>query len=470
MNRPNILVFLTDDHGQWASSAYGNRELHTPVMQWLSDTGTRFDHAFSPNPVCSPARACFWTGQIPSRHGIHDYLMEPNEDPEHHGIAGAPTLGSMLKREGYRTGLVGKWHAGDYWQPMPGFDTWFTSLNGTNAIFGEQDYIDGTKRLSFFGHQEIILTDRALEFLREERSEKEPFFLFVGYTNTHTPHSGEAAPLAHHYRKASFRDIPRETYEGEHGHARIAPFDPDEPRRRESLAHYYAAVEAIDQQMLRLIAELESRGELENTLLVYTGDHGHMNGHHGLHTKANATIPANFVEETIHIPMLVRPAGGGSGRPVASPVDHCDLWATILDVAGAPVEKLRKNQVSPGHSLIPLMETPATSWRDIQFCEAGPSRMVRRGKLKLIRRFPYPSGLAVHDELYDLEKDPRECCNLIDQPEYEEAIRELSEAMEAFYAEYEDPAVSGTGAGLKVKHNVNDPWLRLPGEDDHRQN
>ena len=103
MSRPNLLVFLTDDHGQWASSAYGNRELHTPAMQWLADTGARFAHAHSPNPVCSPSRASFWTGQIPSRHGVHDWLLEPDEDPAHHGIAGRETLGSFLKEGGYRT-------------------------------------------------------------------------------------------------------------------------------------------------------------------------------------------------------------------------------------------------------------------------------------------------------------------------------------------------------------------------------
>ncbi|MFO7724863.1 MAG: sulfatase-like hydrolase/transferase, partial [Oceanipulchritudo sp.] len=337
--RPNILVFMTDDHGQWASGAYGNTEIQTPVMDWMAETGIRLDHAFCPIPVCSPARASFWTGRIPSAHGIHDWIAEPDRREDLPTIEEQKTLAVFLKEAGYRTGLVGKWHCGSCWRRQAGFDTWFTSALGTRAMAGKQAYFDNETVVEFHGHQHEILTDRVVRFLRdgerEANGERDPFFLFVGYTNTHTPHKGEPEPIVSRYRGSTFPDIPREPFSEVHGHARIEAFDPDEEGRREQLAQYYAAVDVIDRQLARIISELESSGELENTLIVYTSDHGHMNGHHGLHTKGNATIPGNFLEESIHVPLLVRwPGRLPAGRVVEQPVDHCDLFASLLDIAG----------------------------------------------------------------------------------------------------------------------------------------
>ena len=111
-NRPNILFFLTDDHGQWASRCYGNRELFTPSMDHLAATGVRMLNAFTPCPVCSPARACAFTGRLPSQHGIHDWLQEWDVAREHPGLAGQITLPQLLRRAGYQTALTGKWHMG----------------------------------------------------------------------------------------------------------------------------------------------------------------------------------------------------------------------------------------------------------------------------------------------------------------------------------------------------------------------
>ena len=471
MKQPNILVFLTDDHGQWASSAYGNTEIHSPVMQWMADTGACFTRATSPNPVCSPARATFWTGRIPSHHGVHDFLKEPDENHPHPGISGQESLGSHLKEAGYHTAMVGKWHAGQYLEAMPGFDLWFTSLRGTNAAFKEQDFIENGKRLSFFGHQEQFVTDRAIRYLREDRDPDAPFMLYVGYTNTHTPHQQEGAPLTHHYRKSDFRDIPQETYQGEHGHARIAPFDLEEPDRQESLAGYYAAVECIDQQMLRIVSELENQQLLEDTIIIYTSDHGHMNGHHGLHTKTNATVPNNFLEETIRVPLLIR----GPGIPeqegaVTEQVDHADTFATILDVAGVSAEQVAEKVCSPGRSYLPLLRREETDWRELQFCEHGPNRMVCDARFKFIHRKPPPTGLEVTDELYDLETDPRENRNVIDDPDHAETVARFLHELEAYFATYEDPAKSGwTEAGLSMYHNGRSSWEVLPWQSDHRQ-
>src|SRR5690606_31138664 len=108
---PNILVFLTDDHGQWASGSYGLRDVHTPSMGYLAATGARMTRAFTPSPVCSPARSCFSTGESASQHGIHDWIHEPEEVGRHHpGPRGQTNLGEPLQEAGYQTALIGKWH------------------------------------------------------------------------------------------------------------------------------------------------------------------------------------------------------------------------------------------------------------------------------------------------------------------------------------------------------------------------
>lgn len=471
MKRPNILVFLTDDHGQWASSAYGNREIRTPSMQWLADTGARMEHAFCPSAVCSPARASFFTGRIPSRHGIHDWIGEPDEDMELPHIEEQKTLPRFLKNAGYRTGLVGKWHCGRCWRKQDGFDTWFTSALGTNARFGRQAYYEGQELLEFHGHQETILTDRALAFLREDkdRSEDVPFFLFMGFTNTHTPHAGEVESIAQTYRSCSFEDIPRERDNPVHGHPRIAPFLVDDPSRREQLVQYYAAVDAIDRQMARIFAELESLGELDNTLIVYTSDHGHMNGHHGLHTKANATIPTNFLEESIHVPQIIRwPGVVESGRAARFPVDHCDLFASLLDAAGVDPVRATAEVGSPGKSWLPLMRGEPAAWRDYQVCEHSYSRMIRKDGLKLIRR--YPSKVAeFEDELYDMNEDPRECVNVLGNGKYSAAVSELDIILNGHFQKYADPEMEGINMETIRRHNHRDPWATPAGTDDHRQ-
>ena len=207
VSRPNILVFLSDDHGQWAARPYGNRELVTPTLDHLARTGARMENAFTPCPVCSPARASFHTGRIPSAHGIHDHIGEQNVGAAHSGIAGQTSLAEVLQGQGYQTGLVGKWHLNHFRQPPLGWDTWFSNATGTNARFGAQPFYEGSRRLELHGNQAHHLADRAVHFLRE-RDRRRPFYLFVGFTNTHAPHTGEPERWVQRYRECSFADLP----------------------------------------------------------------------------------------------------------------------------------------------------------------------------------------------------------------------------------------------------------------------
>ncbi len=464
--RKNILVFLTDDHGQWASRIYGNPELHTPTMDWIGETGACFENAFTPCPVCSPARASFWTGLIPSAHGIHDHIG----NREHPGVDGFETLAMRLRALGYRTGLCGKWHChahGD--KPQPGFDYWFSQWGGTKAVAGEQPFSENGERRDLQGQQAPLITDAALRFLRRDTgnipTEDQPFFLFVGFSDTHAPFATLPERLVNHYRKAAFAAIPDETPA-----AHLPPREPgdyfgrmSEPEAaREALAQYYASVSMIDEQMGRLIDELEGMGALEDTLIVYTGDHGHMNGHHGLVTKGNASVPVNFYEESIRIPMLVRlPGEIAPGTRCPEPVDLCDLHSTLRDRAGDPQTSPR---LGPGRSLRQLWAVEAANaeqappWRDFQCVEYGSARMIRdRAGHKLVRRRPCPHG-AFPDEFYDLARDPRETENRIDDPACQNLIAELDETLRKFHATHADPAREGLRATELPPPNAQPAW------------
>lgn len=456
---PNILVFLTDDHGQWASGAYGNRELHTPAMDWLAATGIRFENGYTTTPVCSPARATFWTGQLPSAHGLHDYLYEASPEPTTHpGIRDQETLGEALQSGGYRVGLTGKWHCGHPNHPRQAFETWFTSARGTNAAFREQLFYEKKEMVEWYGHQSPRVTDRAIQFLREQK-DSEPFFLFVGYTDTHTPHQGAPEFLAAKTRQNQFVDIPKEEYEGQNGEAR-RPMPPPGEERHEHLAQYYAAVETIDQQMGRILMELENRGMMKNTLIVYTSDHGHMNGQHGLHCKGNATLPQNFLEESIRVPMILRWQDQWKGGQVRKEFfDHCDLHATLRKAAGQFDAARERAEKRPGQPLADreLQGTLPNGWKQEQICEYGNARMIRKSRFKLIRRYPGVNG-RFPDELYDVQEDPRETTNRIEDPDLQSVVDQLSDRLEEHFAEFEVASRSGKEIGRTPWCNPHQAW------------
>ena len=125
---PNIIVFFSDDHAQWALPCYGNSEIIAPNLNHLAETGAVMQNAFTPCPVCSPARASFWTGLYPSQHGIHDHLAEDDEDVQFTDwLADMPTLADYLHDAGYTTALCGKWHCGAGEIPKSGFDYWYSA-------------------------------------------------------------------------------------------------------------------------------------------------------------------------------------------------------------------------------------------------------------------------------------------------------------------------------------------------------
>lgn len=448
--RPNVLVFLTDDHAAWAAGCYGNRELYTPHLDGLARDGMRATRAFTPNPVCSPARACFFTGRLPSQHGIHDWLQESPRSPRD-WLRNETTLPQLLQGHGYRTGLVGKWHCGNSHLPQPGFDYWFGYADGQYPHFGRHRFVENGQPVEWEGRQAEHLADRASAFIRQ--SDRRPFFLCVGMVDTHSPFCDQPATWISRYADATFADIPDETA---HTPGWIRFGRPaDEARRRRWLTQYYAAVSTLDQQVGRILGTLEASGCAEDTLVIYTSDHGHMNGHHGLYTKGNATVPQNLLDESILVPLLTRwPGRIPAGQTLDAPVDHCDLFQTVLDAAGCmPPSGIHY----PGSSYLRLLEGRSLAWRDRQFCEYGNARMIRTEDWKYLQRLA-PHHDLYGDELYDLRSDPRETLNRIHDPECAGTASELRAAIEEYFQRHEDPDHSGRNILSLPPQNAGEPW------------
>ena len=303
--RPNILVLMTDDHGQWASHCYGNRELSTPNMDYLAETGARMQNAYTPCPVCSPARACSWTGRLPSQHE-YPRLGCPG-GRRHAGLArsgAAPGVGSA--GAGYRTGLAGKWHCGQGEIPGAGFD-FALAIPRTSIRIAERSSSRRTASRSRSADGEVrLVTSRALEFLGH-RDQERPFFLFVGYVNTHSPFQDHPERLVRRYRDAQFVDIPREKYHGPCKPIQLAA--QDEATQRKQLAQYYAAVTYVDEQIGALAGRTgHIRRPGEHTRRLYLGSRPHERSPRTL-PKGNATAPQKFLR-------------GVDPRSVPSPVAH----------------------------------------------------------------------------------------------------------------------------------------------------
>jgi choline-sulfatase len=454
-NPPNILVFLTDDHAQWAARCYGNSELVTPTFDFLAATGARMQNAYTPCPVCSPARASFWTGMTPSQHGIHDWIQEPVHPKAY--LEGQETLAQVLQKAGYQTGFVGKWHCGQSWVKQPGFDYYLGENKEQYPHKGKCLFRENNIPVEYTGQRSAFVTQKACDYL-EQRDQKQPFFLFVGYVDTHSPFKDHPERWEKYYETAKFSDIPKESYKGNATRLPgLLPKDPKEQRRR--LIEYYASVSYIDEQVGQVLDKLSAQGDLDNTLIVYTSDHGHMNGHHGLYYKGNATSPQNFYEESIKVPCLLRWPGHVPAASVHTEfVDHCDLHQTLREAAGlSPQENVK----SPGMSYLRLLPVIERLWRGAQFCEYGNARMVRTDAWKLIVRYaPHDALNGFGDELYDMKNDPRETKNVIKTKKNAAILAELRERLDAHFSVYENPLRSGKNVATQPPFNPNMPWSK----------
>lgn len=363
--QPNIIVFQTDDHAQWASSVYDNDQYPTPHLDRLAQRGIVMNNAFTTTPVCSPARASFFTGLLPSQHGVRDFISSQPQFHDKDWLAGLDTLPEQLSRAGYTCGLAGKWHIGRDMTPARGFDHW-RAMSGGYPTFhqGKQSTSHDGEMVETDAVLTDLITDNALSIL-EDRKRDQPFFLYVGYYGTHSPWSGQPETLV----PIDEPLVPLEPAPEGYCVLNVELRDATEQTAREARAQYRAAVANIDAGVGRILAALN---EDEDTIVVYTADHGLSLGQNGLFGKGNATYPMNFGLPHMRIPMILsRPGIWAEGQRSTALADLTDLYATLKMATG--LDALESDELPrPGADLIDIIKGNAPA-KTHQISEYGPA-------------------------------------------------------------------------------------------------
>jgi len=432
----NIIVITTDDQARWSLGCYGNKESKTPHMDQLAKDGARFLNAFTATPVCSPSRASFLTGRYGTQVGITDWITPK----EAQGGLGLPkdsiTWMSVLQRLGYRTGLIGKWHLGAVPTLHPtkkGFDHFMGFLDGGNTPMNPTLEVKG-KVEKLKGSLPDILTDDAIEFVKQ--SKDGPFALMLNFRAPHAPY----APTP---------DVDIEPFKS------LDPTIPDFPNLKvkqvkKLTREYYASVHSVDRNLGRLLALLDQLGLRDNTIIIFTSDHGYMIGHHGLIHKGNAAWITegrekerrpNMYDHALQVPLIVRwPGVVKGGTEVSQLVSNIDTFPTVLGMLKAEPPREYKHE---GMDFSALLRGDKTTWRDAVFAQYDPHngldgamRSVRTERWHLVRQYK-KNGQP--DELFDLKVDPEELRNLYDEPVHREVRDALQARLTVWMRSMNDP-------------------------------
>ena len=392
---PNFLVVLTDDHGIGDVSAYSPGGVRTPSIDRLAAEGMRFTAMRANATVCSPTRAALLTGRYPDRVGVPGVIRTDPADSWGYLDPSVPTLADLLRRQGYHTALVGKWHLGLESPNLPnerGFDRFHGFLGDmmdsyTTHLRHGRNYLrrDETE-ITASGHASEVFTAWAVDYLRERsRQPGQPFFLYLAYTAPHFPIE------------------PPDDWA-----ARVRQRAPDLDERR---ARNVALVEHLDYQIGRVLEELGGLGLEGNTVVVFTSDNGGSLAH-GQHNGPWRGGKQSHYDGGLRVPFLVRwPQGIAPGSQSGYEGLVFDVFPTLLQLAGAglPAD-------IDAVSLVPALRgQPMPSPRDLYFVrrEGGPAyggksyEAIIRDGWKLLQNDPY-SPL----ELYNLREDPYEQRNL----------------------------------------------------------
>jgi choline-sulfatase len=433
---PNILLVMTDQLVPLLTGPYGSRTAITPHLDALAARGVTFDNAYTPNPLCAPARAALVTGRYASDLGCWDNATVLHADE--------PTVAHYLTDAGYEAVLSGKMHfvgpdqlhgfrrrlttdvfpAGMDWVPLLDEQGRFPRGGHARSYVPPQA---GVRKWTKFLNYDEETNYRSLEYLRERSrtQPEEPFFLVASYHHPHDPfHVTQElwdlyedvdieVPTHPANLAESYTALDRwlnETHETEQ-------VDLDDPDKLRVLRRaYLGLVTYVDRKLGELVKTLEDTGQLEDTLIVFTSDHGDMLGERRMVQKRC------FYEWSARVPLIMRlPGDAGAGTRVTEPTTLLDLVPTFLDVAGVPQGE---RFALDGASLLPLAAGERDPGRfvlseyHVEKVHA-PSFMARRD------RFKYVMVHGHEEQLFDLEADPGEWRNLIGQPNYREVEEEL---------------------------------------------
>lgn len=462
--KPNIVVLMSDQQRFDTVSAYGfNNICKTPNIDKLAARGVRFDHAFTPTAICSPARASFYTGLYPNHHGVTGNGLCIKD-----GVKG---INHYLHEAGYLCGYAGKWHADQKRGPsdfgfigkdflgyafpgsklLPGLQFAAAPLNEPNhyaeylkdrglAIPKVSHRFVGTNpgcrtQEMFALHEgpvesciEYFVAEEAIRVMEQMAKQDKPFFMWANFWGPHSP-SLVPEPYFSMYDPKSIPEHPSycETFErkprvqsiiermwglGDYGWAGF----------QEIAARYYGHCTLIDDQVGRVVAALDRLGELDNTILVFTTDHGDCLGAHKLIEKGEF-----MYDEIYRIPLVVAHPQCGSPGQVNSEFTYLhDMMPSFIDAAGLPVP-----EGLDGQSVLPAMQGDCTpNGRDDIYCVFDRHFTIANQRMVRTKTHQFTFNPSDIGELYDLDKDPFQLNNLYGDPAYHHVCKDLMARME----------------------------------------
>lgn len=441
--RPNVVVVLCDDIRWNAMSCAGHPHLVTPNIDQLAEEGVFFENMFCTTSLCSPSRASILSGLYAHSHGLtNNFTDYPAE---------LPSFPRQLQAAGYETAYIGKWHMGEKNDnPRPGFD-WFVTHKGQGSYFDTEFNFNGQQRRVVPGYYTTVVTDMAVDWLNKERDD--PFLLMIGQKAPHSFYLPEPKyertfdEVEVNYPQSAFNLKGKPpwmtkrltTWHGIYGP--IFGWRDDYPNEKASgvvdfaqmVRAYWGTILSVDDSVGRLTAALRAAGQLDNTVFVFLGDNGLLEGEHGMVDKRT------MHEASIRVPMIIRyPSLTPANRPkrVRRQVLTVDVAPTILDLCGA--KPLPKNH---GRSVKDVVTSGDPDWRtawfyhynyEKQFPYTPNVRGIRTDRWKYIR---YPHGDGSPDrhlaELYDLASDEQELHNLINEPGIDGLVTDLNSQLTA---------------------------------------
>ncbi|NOZ26548.1 MAG: sulfatase [Chloroflexi bacterium] len=444
---PNLLLVFADQMRGMDMGCAGNPDVRTPAMDRLAKQGVRLTRCFATSPVCSPNRAILLTGTYPTTNRV------PGNDlplPSH-----LPSLGTIARDHGYRTAYIGKWHLDGvprtkFTPPGPrrsGFDFW-AAYNCTHDYFHPKYYRDTPQVVEVDGYEPEVQTDLALAFLDEQRDAAEPFCLVLSWGPPHDPYDQVPETYRAMYDPTALTLRPN------------AQPDADNPLAagldcRRTIADYYAAITALDDQLARLLDRLDALGLAEDTIVVFTSDHGDMLWSHGWMKKQAP------YEESISVPFLIRwPGVLPAGRVCDALVGTVDILPTLAGLMGWDLPSGQEGQdlsaALLGQAGAPSPESVLIA-NYICFDEAKRQHMTEWRGVRT-RRYTYVERPGrIPWLLFDNEADPYQTRNLVNHPDYRHVADELRQQLSAWLERTHDPFLPGPQL---IEHlGLTEVWL-----------
>ena len=443
--RPNVIVFFTDQQRWDTTGLHGNPMGLTPNLDRLGHEYTHVANSFTCQPVCGPARSCLQTGKYATKTGCY-----------RNGIplpAKSKTLGNYFKDAGFRTGYIGKWHL--YNQetkgPVPvshqfGYDYWLASnvLEFTSDAYDTELYNNAGKAVKLPGYRVDAVTDASIRFINENQDH--PFFLFTSFIEPHHQNHLDDYPAPDGYR---------ENYTGGWIPPDLADLGGSTHRH---LGGYYGMVKRLDEAYGRIHDALKSLGLSENTIVLFTSDHG-------CHFKTrNGEYKRSCHESSIRVPTVFTGPGFRGGGRLEELVSLVDLPPTLLEAAG--IETPASMQ---GRSILPILRGNQNDWQEevfIQISESQTGRAVRTARWKYGVDAPEAEGPSadryVEQYLYDLRADPYELNNLVGLESHSSVCQFLSKRLIRRMSEAEEsiPHIEPADVIPSGQYRVSDEEVR----------